>query len=67
MVTIGGSVPGTVDENVAGKALRFHRFQQYGFCQSLILMVGERGFEPPTPWSQTGFCGFLKCVEIEWK
>ena len=22
-------------------------------CKRLILMVGERGFEPPTPWSRT--------------
>ena len=22
-------------------------------CKLLILMVGERGFEPPTPWSRT--------------
>src|SRR6478672_3695584 len=22
-------------------------------CRWLILMVGERGFEPPTPWSRT--------------
>jgi hypothetical protein len=23
------------------------------FCKLLILLVGERGFEPPTPWSRT--------------
>jgi hypothetical protein len=22
-------------------------------CKLLILLVGERGFEPPTPWSRT--------------
>jgi hypothetical protein len=27
-------------------------------------MVGERGFEPPTPWSRTGFDGFLVSIEI---
>ena len=28
-------------------------------------MVGERGFEPPTPWSRTGFWAFLKCSGVE--
>ena len=28
-------------------------------------MVGERGFEPPTPWSRTRFSDLLKSVEIE--
>jgi hypothetical protein len=65
MVRIGGNVPGTVDENVAVKALGFHRFQQHGFCKLLILLVGERGFEPPTPWSRTRFQRLLKSVEIE--
>jgi len=40
----------------------------YGkFASELILrdlMVGERGFEPPTPWSRTGFDGFLVSIEI---
>jgi len=27
-------------------------------------MVGERGFEPPTPWSRTGFRQFWKFVEF---
>jgi hypothetical protein len=49
MVRKGGNVPGTVDENAADKALRFHRFQQQRFGKSLILIVGERRFEPPTP------------------
>src|SRR6202142_468518 len=31
------------------KLFRLVRFQ----CKRLILMVGERGFEPPTPWSRT--------------
>src|ERR1035437_4879583 len=26
-------------------------------------MVGERGFEPPTPWSRTSFNDLLKSVE----
>jgi len=26
-------------------------------------MVGERGFEPPTPWSRTRFRGLLNSVE----
>jgi hypothetical protein len=35
-------------------------------CKLLKIMVGERGFEPPTPWSRTRFCGFLwKGGEIE--
>jgi len=28
-------------------------------------MVGERGFEPPTPWSRTRFQDLWKSVEIE--
>ncbi len=27
-------------------------------------LVGERGFEPPTPWSRTRFQALLKSVEI---
>jgi hypothetical protein len=27
-------------------------------------MVGERGFEPPTPWARTRFRPILKLVEI---
>ena len=27
-------------------------------------MVRERGFEPPTPWSRTGFRGLLKSIEF---
>jgi hypothetical protein len=27
-------------------------------------LVGERGFEPPTPWSRTRFRGLLKSIEI---
>jgi len=27
-------------------------------------MVGERGFEPPTPWSRTSFSELLKSIEI---
>jgi hypothetical protein len=30
----------------------------------LKTMVGERGFEPPTPWSRTRFQLVLKSVEI---
>jgi hypothetical protein len=34
-------------------------------CKRLILkMVGERGFEPPTPWSRTSFNRLLKSIEI---
>jgi hypothetical protein len=28
------------------------------------LLVGERGFEPPTPWSRTRFKHLLKLVEF---
>ena len=28
----------------------------------LKTLVGERGFEPPTPWSRTRFQGLLKSV-----
>ncbi len=28
------------------------------------ILVGERGFEPPTPWSRTRFEVLLKLVEI---
>ena len=31
---------------------------------SLKIMVGERGFEPPTPWSRTRSKRLLKSVEI---
>jgi hypothetical protein len=27
-------------------------------------LVGERGFEPPTPWSRTRFHSLLKAVEL---
>jgi len=27
-------------------------------------MVGERGFEPPTPWSRTRFQSLLRFIEI---
>ena len=30
----------------------------------LKIMVGERGFEPPIPWSRTSFCLLLIFVEI---
>ena len=30
----------------------------------LKIMVGERGFEPPTPWSRTRFQTILNSVEI---
>ena len=30
----------------------------------LKILVGERGFEPPTPWSRTRFQSLLKAVEI---
>jgi len=31
-------------------------------------MVGERGFEPPTPWSRTGVAGanFVITQSLEW-
>ena len=29
-------------------------------------LVGERGFEPPTPWSRTRYHYLLKPVEICW-
>ena len=41
--------------------------QNWQFANLLILwglMVGERGFEPPTPWSRTSFRHLLKAVEI---
>jgi hypothetical protein len=31
----------------------------------LKILVGERGFEPPTPWSRTRFEQLLNAVEIE--
>ena len=31
---------------------------------TLKILVGERGFEPPTPWSRTRFQALLKFVEI---
>ena len=31
---------------------------------SLKRLVGERGFEPPTPWSRTRFRHLLKSVEF---
>ena len=33
--------------------------------KSLKRLVGERGFEPPTPWSRTRFRILVKSVEIE--
>jgi hypothetical protein len=33
-------------------------------CKVLKLLVGERGFEPPTPWSRTSFSMLSKSVEI---
>jgi len=33
-------------------------------CKLLKRMVGERGFESPTPWSRTIFRHLLKSVEI---
>jgi hypothetical protein len=43
------------------------QYQKVGlrFSKLLILMVRERGFEPPTPWSRTRFLDLLKSVEIE--
>ena len=29
-------------------------------CKLLKIMVGERGFEPPTPWSRISFCRFIE-------
>ena len=39
----------------------FRRFQNG--CILLKTLVGERGFEPPTPWSRTRFHKLLKSVE----
>jgi hypothetical protein len=33
----------------------------------LKIMVGERGFEPPTPWSRTRFKDLLQRIEIDRK
>ena len=33
-------------------------------CKLLILLVGERGFEPPTPWSRTRSQCLLELAEI---
>jgi len=33
-------------------------------CKYMKRLVGERGFEPPTPWSRTRFCTSWKSVEI---
>jgi hypothetical protein len=33
-------------------------------CKLLKELVGERGFEPPTPWSRTRFKDLLKAVGI---
>ena len=41
----------------------FCRFQNG--CILLKIMVRERGFEPPTPWSRTKFQNLLKLVEID--
>jgi hypothetical protein len=38
---------------------RFSAFRKLG-----KRLVGERGFEPPTPWSRTRFSAFLKAVEL---
>jgi hypothetical protein len=37
------------------------RYLSWSFKRKL---VGERGFEPPTPWSRTRFNDLLKSVEI---
>jgi putative transposase len=42
--------------------LRFMCFQEA--CKMLKILVGERGFEPPTPWSRTRFRRLLKAIEI---
>jgi hypothetical protein len=36
-------------------------------CKIFKTLVGERGFEPPTPLSRTRFHDLLKPVEIAWK
>ena len=38
--------------------------QLWKFISLKTKMVGERGFEPPTPWSRTRFKLLLKSVEI---
>jgi hypothetical protein len=35
-----------------------------GGCKLLKRLVGEREFEPPTPWSRNSFSRSLKSVEI---
>ena len=32
-------------------------------CELLMLLVGERGFEPPTPWSRTERKSNPKCFD----
>jgi hypothetical protein len=37
------------------------------FCNELIsldLLAGEKGFEPPTPWSRTRSLRLLELIEI---
>jgi hypothetical protein len=36
----------------------------WAFCMLLKKLVGERGFEPPTPWSRTRFQPLLRLVEF---
>ena len=45
---------------------RLGQYQEVGFssCKLLKYMVGERGFEPPTPWSRTSFYRLLKSIEF---
>ena len=33
-------------------------------CKKLKIMVGERGFEPPTTWSRTRFQHLLNSIEF---
>jgi hypothetical protein len=40
-------------------------WQNANFLIMRDLMVGERGFEPPTPWSRTTINDLLKLAEIE--
>jgi len=71
-----GECPGPQDGSANGFAclLNYVALTVYKFDHSdvdgnpevrfkcLKKLVGERGFEPPTPWSRTGFQSLLKSV-----
>jgi hypothetical protein len=48
---------------MAEPAYQFILYQvYYCLCKLLILLVGERGFEPPTPWSRIGCRSWLQSL-----